>query len=199
MPQHEGVEPTDDVTVHDEQRVHEGRLLKIDRTDVELPGGARTTLESIRHPGAAAALPFVDEDHVLLVRQYRHAMGGHILEVPAGKLDDGEPPAVCARREVQEEVGRLAQRLEPLGAIFTTPGFTDEVIWLYEAHDLVEKELAHEHDEVIEVQTWTFDEAVRAVQDGRIRDGKSVATILHAALRRQSIKDPRTERESDAR
>ena len=193
MPHHEGVEPSDDVVVHSEERVHEGRLLKVDRADVALPGGARATLESIRHPGAAAALPFVDDEHVLLVRQYRHAVGGWILEVPAGKLDDDEPPVVCARREVQEEVGFLAQRLEPLGAIFTTPGFTDEVIWLYEAHDLVEKDLDHEEDEVIEVQRWRFDDAVRAVQDGRIRDGKSVAAILHAALRRASIRDPRTE------
>lgn len=188
---HDGVEPTDDVTVHDDQRVHEGKLLKIDRADVELPGGARTILESIRHPGAAAVLPFVDDDHVLLVRQYRHAMGGYIIEAPAGKLDDGEPPVVCARREVQEEVGQLAQKLEFLGAIFTTPGFTDEIIWLYEAHDLVEKGIDHEEDEVIEVQTWSFDEAVLAVQDGRIRDGKTVALILHAALRRRVITDPR--------
>lgn len=193
MDQHEGVEATDQVTVHDEQRVYEGRLLKVDRADVQLPGGARAQLESIRHPGAAAALPFVDDDHVLLVRQYRHAMGGYILEVPAGKLDDGEPPVVCARREVQEEVGVLAQRLELLGAIFTTPGFTDEVIWLYEAHDLVQKEIAHEQDEVIEVQTWRFDDAVRAVQDGRIRDAKSVATILHAALRRRANGGPSAE------
>lgn len=190
---HQGVESTEDVTVHAEERVHEGRLLKIDRADVQLPGGARAELESIRHPGAAAALPFVDDDHVLLVRQYRHAMGGYILEVPAGKLDDGEPPVVCARREVQEEVGVLAQRLEPLGAIFTTPGFTDEVIWLFEAHDLVEKELAHEQDEVIEVQTWRFDDAVAAVEDGRICDAKSVATILRAALRRRPAPEPRTD------
>jgi len=190
---HEGVEPTDHVVVHDDRRVHEGKLLKIDRADVELPGGARTILESIRHPGAAAALPFVDDDHVLLVRQYRHAMGGYILEAPAGKLDDGEPPIVCARREVQEEVGHLAQKLEPLGTIFTTPGFTDEVIWLYEAHDLIEKGLDHEEDEVIEVQTWSFEEAVLAVQDGRIRDGKTVAVILHAALRRRVATEARPE------
>ena len=184
MTQHEGVESTDDVTVHEEQRVYEGRLLKIDRADVSLPGGARTALESIRHPGAAAALPFLDDDRVLLVRQYRHAMGGYILEVPAGKLDDGEAPDVCARREVEEEVGYRPGRLVPLQAIFTTPGFTDEVIWLDEAHELQARGLAHEEDEVIEVQEWSFDDAVQAVRDGRIRDGKSEAAILHAALRR---------------
>ncbi len=184
MSRHEGVESAPGVVVHHEHRSYDGKLLKIDEADVGLPGGNRATLESIRHPGAAAALPFLDDDTVLLVRQYRHAMGGYILEVPAGKLENEEPPAVCARREVQEEVGHLPGRLDPLGAIFTTPGFTDEVIWLFEAHDLVDTGTDHEDDEVIEVLTWGFDEAVAAVADGRIRDGKSVAAILHAALRR---------------
>jgi ADP-ribose pyrophosphatase len=169
---HEGVEPADGVRVLSSDRTHEGPLLKIDLDEVELPGGALARLESIRHPGAAAVLPFLSDDRVLLVRQYRHAMGGWILEVPAGKLDDGESPTVCAAREVEE-------------AIFTTPGFTDEVIWLYEAHDLTPTEIAHEEDEVIEVVEMDFAEAVRAVRDGEIRDGKTVSTILHAALRRK--------------
>jgi ADP-ribose pyrophosphatase len=112
-------------------------------------------------------------------------MGGWILEVPAGKLDDGEPPSVCAAREVEEEVGHQVGALLELGAIFTTPGFTDEVIWLYEAHDLTRTEIAHEEDEVIEVVEMEFEDAVQAVQDGEIRDGKTVSTILHAALRRK--------------
>jgi ADP-ribose pyrophosphatase len=103
---HEGVEPADGVRVLSSDRTHEGPLLKIDLDEVELPGGALARLESIRHPGAAAVLPFLSDDRVLLVRQYRHAMGGWILEVPAGKLDDGESPTVCAAREVEEEVGR---------------------------------------------------------------------------------------------
>ena len=182
---HEGVDPDPAASVIGSRRTHEGPLLKIDLDEVELPGGAVAQLESIRHPGAAAVLPFLADGCVLLVKQYRHAMGGWILEVPAGKLDDGEPPEDCAVREVEEEVGYRAGALVPLGAIFTTPGFTDEVIWLYEAHGLEETELAHEADEVIEVQTWDFEEAVRAVEDGRIRDGKSVAAILQAALRRK--------------
>lgn len=180
-----GVEPSDEVQVHAEMRVYEGKLLVIDRAELTLPGGSNAVLESIRHPGAAAALPFLDDEHVLLVRQYRHAMGGYILEVPAGKLDAGEEPQACVLREVEEEVGHRPGRIVPLGAIFTTPGFTDEIIWLFEAHDLVEHGTAHEDDEVIEVQRWRFDEAVAAVGDGRIRDAKSVATILHAALRRR--------------
>ena len=181
---HDGVQPDPTARVTTSERVHEGRLLKIDLDTVELPGGRRATLESIRHPGASAALPFLPDGSVLLVRQYRHALGGWILEVPAGKLDNAEHPDLCARREVAEEVGYEVGRLEPLGAIFTTPGFTDEIIWLYEAHDLQQVGTAHEDDEVIEVLNWSFEEAVTAVRDGRIRDGKSVSTILHAALRR---------------
>ncbi len=181
---HDGVEPDPRVTVATTDRVHEGPLLKIDLEDVHLPGGKRALLETIKHPGAAAALPFLPNGDVLMVRQYRHALGGWILEVPAGKLDDGEPPDQCARREVAEEVGYEVGDLRPLGAIFTTPGFTDEVIWLYEAHDLKEVGTAHEDDEVIEVLKVPFEEALRAVRDGRIRDGKSVSTILHAAMQR---------------
>jgi ADP-ribose pyrophosphatase len=181
---HEGVEGDGSVKVRSSIRTHEGPLLKIDLDEVDLPGGAVARLESIRHPGAAAVLPFLPNGNVLLVRQYRHAMGGWILEVPAGKLDDGEPPSECAAREVEEEVGHQVGALLDLCEIFSTPGFTDEVIWLYEAHDLTATVIAHEEDEVIEVLELEFDDVVRRVRDGEIRDGKTVATILHAALRR---------------
>lgn len=183
---HDAVEPDPPAAVISTRRTHSGPLLKIDEDEVRLPGGAVARLESIRHPGAAAVLPFLEDGRVLLVRQYRHAMGGWILEVPAGKLDDGERPEACAKREVEEEVGHRVGSLVELGAIFTTPGFTDEVIWLYEAHDLQKTAIAHEADEVIEVVTMQFEEAVKAVQEGKIRDGKSVAAILHAVVRRDS-------------
>lgn len=179
-----GVLTGDDVQVTRRERVHEGPLLRIDDESVRLPNGRLARLESIRHPGAAAALPFLDEERVLLVRQYRHAVGGRILEVPAGKLDAGEGPESCALREVQEEVGHAPGRLLPLGAILTTPGFTDEVIWLYEAHELRPTGLGHEAHEVIEVVEMGFGAAVDAVREGRITDAKSVATLLQAALRR---------------
>lgn len=181
---HPGVEPSPEARVLESRRSYEGRLLKVDVDRVRLPGGAETELESIRHPGAAAALPFTDGGEVLLIRQYRHAMAGHILEVPAGKLDEGEDPADCIVREVEEEVGYRPGRVEPLGSIFTTPGFTDEIIWLYEAHELVETAVDRDEDEVIELVRMSFADALEAVLDGRVRDGKSVAAILHAALRR---------------
>ncbi len=166
------------------ERVFEGKLVKVDREVVRLPGGKEATLETIRHPGAAAVLPILADDTVLLIRQFRHAAGGYILEVPAGKLDHGEPPETCARREIEEEVGQRAGRLVPLGAVLTTPGFTDEVIWLYEAHDLQQGRQALEEDEVLEVVRVPFDEAVRMTVSGEIRDAKSICAILLAHARR---------------
>jgi len=168
------------------ERVFEGKLLRIDREEIELPHGKHAVLETIRHPGAAAVLPFLPDGRVVLIRQYRHAAGGFIVEVPAGKLDPGEQPERCARREVEEETGWRAGELVPLGSILTTPGFTDEVIWLFEAHALVRGRQALEADEVLDTLEVPFEEAVAMVRCGAITDAKSVASILLAFARRQS-------------
>jgi ADP-ribose pyrophosphatase len=132
------------------QVVHRGRSITVQIEDVVLPNGRHVRLDMVRHPGAAAIVPFEDERTVLLIRQYRHAAGGFIWEIPAGKLD-GDTPEVCAHKELAEEAGRRAARLVPLGSVFTTPGFTDEVIHLFAAFDLTPVPQALEHDEVIEV------------------------------------------------
>lgn len=182
-----GQNMSDRVKVLASERVYEGKLLKIDRQTISFDGEGEAVLEIIHHPGAAAALPFTADGQVVLVRQYRHAVGGFIFELPAGKLDiEGEAPELCAAREVEEETGYRAGRLVPLGSILTTPGFTDEVIWLYEAHDLEPVGQALEADEWLEVLEVPFEEAVAMVLDGRIRDAKSVATILRAELRRRA-------------
>ena len=168
------------------ERVFEGKLLRIDREEIELPHGKHAVLETIRHPGAAAVLPFLPDGRVVLIRQYRHAAGGFIVEVPAGKLDPGEQPDRCACREVEEETGWRAGELVPLGSILTTPGFTDEVIWLFEAHALVRGRQALEADEVLDTLEVPFEEAVAMVRCGAITDAKSVASILLAFARRQS-------------
>lgn len=151
--------------------------------DVTLPDGQHVELDMVRHPGAAAIVPFESDDVVLLIRQYRHAAAGHIWEVPAGKLD-GEAPEVCAARELEEEAGRRAGRLEKLAAVYTTPGFTDEVIHLFAAHDLEVVEQRLEHDEVIEVVPTPFERAMEMVWSGELRDAKSCLALLHAAHRR---------------
>ena len=149
-----------------------------------LPNGHTTTLEVIRHPGASAVVPFVDGETVLLVRQYRHAAGGYLLEIPAGKLDPGEAPEACALRETEEETGYRAGRLERLGAILTTPGFTDEVIHLFAGYDLVATQSALEADEDLTVIRLPFAEAVAMVERGEIQDAKTMSALLLAARRR---------------
>jgi ADP-ribose diphosphatase len=165
------------------KRVHDGRIVKLDIEEVELPNGKQATLEIVRHPGAAAVLP-LDGDDVVLVRQYRHATGGWLLEVPAGKLDrPGELPEACARRELQEETGLTAAHVTSLGWIWTTPGFSDEKIWLFLARDLTLARAGLQDDEVLTVERLPFREAVRRALSGEIVDAKSICALLRASGR----------------
>lgn len=171
----------------DAREIYRGKVVHLFVHRVPLPHGGTTNLEVIRHPGAAAALPCLPGGDVVLVRQYRFAAGGWLLEVPAGKLDPGEAPDACARRETEEEVGLRAGRLVPLGSILTTPGFTDEVIHLFEAHDLEPVEARLEADEVLTPVRLPFAEALSLVETGEIRDAKTVAALLLAARKRPAL------------
>jgi ADP-ribose pyrophosphatase len=168
------------------RRVYTGRVVSLDVDTVRYPDGSTGELEMIRHPGAAAVLPFASDPRgadptVLLIRQYRYAAGGPLLEIPAGRLGPGEDPAACARRELLEEVGVTAGRVEHLTTIWTTPGFTDERIHLYWAADLTAGAPAREPDEFIEVVPTPLSEALGLVRDGGICDGKTAAAILYMA------------------
>lgn len=171
----------------DTRPVYRGRIVKLSVDTVRFPDGSVGELEMIRHPGAAAVLPVVGRlddpgAEVLLVRQYRYAVGGEIYEVPAGlPLGPDEDWEACARRELEEETGHRAGKLRALTRIYTTPGFTDEVIRLYVASELEAGEGRLDDDEFLEVVRVPFTEALRMVEDGRIVDGKSVATLLYAA------------------
>ena len=157
--------------------------IEVSRERVTLPNGRVAQLDIVHHPGAAAVVPFVSADDVLLIRQFRHAAGGTILEVPAGKIDPGDTPEGCAARELEEEAGRRAGRLEKLGWIFTTPGFSDEVIHLFAAFELELVPTRHEDDEVIEVVRLPFAEALELVWRGELPDAKSAMALVHAARR----------------
>ena len=161
---------------------YEGRSISVWVEEVELPNGHVTPLDIVRHPGASAVVPFESDSDVLLIRQFRHAAGGTIWEVPAGKLD-GEAPEICAARELEEEAGRRAGRLVPLATIWTTPGFTDERIHLFAAFDLVPVAQRHEDAEVIEVVRMPLDRALALVWSGEIADAKSALALVHAARR----------------
>jgi ADP-ribose pyrophosphatase len=158
-------------------------VVKLDLDTVVLPNGHQTDLEIVRHPGAAAVVPVLDpagggEPEVVLVRQYRHASSGYLLEIPAGKLDPGEAPEHCAKRELCEEVGFEADTLVPMGVIWTTPGFSNERIWLYAARGLRPATQHLEADEVITVMRLPLAEAIRRAGCGLIDDAKSAIALL---------------------
>ena len=165
--------------------VYSGRIVRLDLDRVQLPGGVVHELEVVRHPGASCIVPFVSADEILLLRQFRHAGGGFLHELPAGTLNPGETPEHCAERELEEETGFRAGRFEKLGAIHTTPGFTDELIHLYAAFDLGEGTQATEDCEILTVERVPFDEAVAMVADGRITDAKSICGLSLAMLARR--------------
>lgn len=162
--------------------VYQGRSIRVYSEEVELPNGAVAKLDIVRHPGASCVVPIENDGRVLLIRQYRHAAGGTIWEVPAGKLE-GDTPEECAAKELEEEAGRRAGRLERLGEIWTTPGFTDEKIHLFAAFDLVEVPHAREEHEVIEVVPMALEDALDLVWRGELTDAKSALALIHTARR----------------
>ncbi len=165
--------------------IYRGKVVHLTAEDVELPNGHRMELEIVRHPGAAAVAALDDEGRVTLLRQYRHAVGGYLWEVPAGKLDPGEAPLACAERELREEAGLEASSFEPVGSIVTCPGFCDEVIHLFVATGLHGAPQALGADEVIDtVRALPLREALGMIRAGEIRDGKTIAALMQADLRR---------------
>jgi ADP-ribose pyrophosphatase len=168
------------------RRVYSGRVISLDIDAVRYPDGTTGELEMIRHPGASAVVPFLtdpgdDDPQVLLLRQYRYAAAGYLYEVPAGRLEPREDPAVCAARELKEETGCIAASLAPLITVYTTPGFTDERIHLFIATGLTRGVAVPEPDEFIEVVTFRLADALRMIERGEIRDAKTVLGLLYAA------------------
>jgi ADP-ribose pyrophosphatase len=165
--------------------IFRGRIITVRQDDVTLPNGGRAILDIVHHPGAAAVVAVDADGTVALLRQYRHAVGGYIWEVPAGTLGEAEAPADCARRELEEETGLVAQRWTPLGSIVTTPGFCDERIHLFLARELRTTAAALEDDEILTVSRVPLARALGMVARGEIEDAKSIAALhrADAALR----------------
>ena len=168
------------------RRVYTGRVLNLDIDQVRFPDNSTGELEIIRHPGASAVLPFLSEPsgadpQILLIKQYRYAAEAFLYEVPAGRLDPNEDPADCARRELMEETGCAAARIEPLYTFYTTPGFIDERIHGFMATGITRGESRREADEFMTLETLTLSRALELIKSGDIRDGKTAVLILFAA------------------
>ena len=166
--------------------IHKGRVINVDVDKVQFPDGSTGELDMVRHPGAAGVVPIASDPKgsdptILLIKQYRYATDGYLLEIPAGRLDAGEEPAACARRELLEEVGVTAGRIERLTTIWTTPGFTDERIHLFWATDLKTGQHSREADEFIEVVPKPLSEVLELIRDGTICDAKTVLGILYVS------------------
>lgn len=168
------------------RREYTGRVINLDIDQVRFPNGRVGELEMIRHSGASAVLPFLGDPEgedplILLIRQYRYAADGFIYEIPAGRLEPGEPPEVCAVRELREETGCTAAKMEHLYTMYTTPGFTDEKIHLFVATGLERGESHLEQDEFVELVPTAMSAALRLIKDGTINDAKTALSILYVA------------------
>jgi len=171
-----------EVTVNSE-RVYEGKIINLRVDDVELPDGGSSKREIVEHRGAVAAVPITKDGEVILVRQWRHAAGRVMLEIPAGTREQGEDMIETMRRELVEEIGHRAGQIEPLAEVFVTPGYSTEVIGLYLATELEPAEGASEADEKIELVRAPLSDALEWCRDGELNDAKTVAGLLLAAMR----------------
>jgi ADP-ribose pyrophosphatase len=177
-------QPSSVARVHHHERVYSGHVVDLDVDDVLEPSGVKARREVVRQRGSVAALPVHEDGRVVLVRQYRYAVDAAVWELPAGRRDPGETPEEGARRELEEETGLRAARLEPLLVFWTTPGFCDEVMHLFRASALESGPARPEADERIETATFTLPEALAMISRGEIREGKTLVALLLEARRR---------------
>ena len=166
------------------EEVFSGRLLKVQRDHVTLPNGNDTTREYIRHPGAVAIVPVLEDGSVVLVKQCRYSLGTLLWEIPAGKLDHGEAEDAdeCAKRELSEETGYDAAHWQRLISIATTPGFSDEIIHLYKAWGLQKYAQHTDEDEFIGVQAFSPEQLKKMIAEGELYDAKTLCALYAAKI-----------------
>ncbi len=156
------------------ETIYKGKIINVEKLIVQLPNGKLTTREVVRHPGAAMVVPITDDGYVIMVRQFRKPVEKVCLEMPAGKLDEGEEPAECARRELEEETGYRAGKIEHIISIDTSPGFSDEVIHIYVATGLTGGESKPDNDEFLEIEKVKISDLIKLIYQGNINDAKTI-------------------------
>jgi len=165
------------------ETVYSGKVITVVRRFDD--GTPKSYFEMVKHPGSAAVVAVTEQGRLLLVNQFREATGGFLLEIPAGKLEQGEPPEDCAHRELEEETGFRAEALERLCSMFVTPGYCDERIHIFSATGLIPSKTSLDEDEVLTPVEVDFTEALRMIDDGRIQDAKTIAGILEYARKKK--------------
>ena len=162
-----------------EKVVYEGNFFKLVNVDVTLPNGKVGNRDMIKHPGACAIIPFIDNDTIILIEQFRKAINSSLLEIPAGKLEKGEDIAVCAARELEEETGYIADTIDYLGKIALAPGYCDEYIHIYKATGLTLKEKHCDDDEFTIVKEFKLSDVKSMVKNGEIVDSKTICALAY--------------------
>ena len=160
--------------------MYTGRAFDVRRDEVELPNGKTSQLDIVEHSGAVTILPIDANGNIWFVRQYRHPAGIEILELPAGTLEPGEAPLACAHREIQEEIGMAAGKLEKIGEFFLAPGYSTEYMYVYLATDLFSSSLPQDEDEFLDVEKYPVAQVLEMAQSGQIYDAKSMAAFFLA-------------------
>lgn len=161
------------------ERIYDGRVISLRKDVIELPNHRTTTREIVEHPGAAAIVPLLEGNKILMIRQYRHATKEILMEIPAGTMQKDEKPEECASRELTEETGCHAKKLKKIMSCYLAPGYSSEVIHIYLAIGISRLEQKPEADENIQVLTITLDEAEQKIKAGEIRDAKTIIGILY--------------------
>ncbi|GAK12849.1 NUDIX hydrolase [Geomicrobium sp. JCM 19039] len=167
--------------------VFDGKIIRLEVHDVQLPEGKNGVREVVKHPGAVAVIAVTDDERVPLVRQYRKAPEESLLEIPAGKCEPGEQPIQTAERELLEETGWQAGSLTEIGGFYTSPGFADEFITVFLAENLQQKEQALDEDEYVTVEMWSLNQALGEAMEGKFRDAKTAYSLLYLAANKHSI------------
>ena len=162
------------------EKIFSGTIFNVDRDRIQEPDGSQIVREVVRHPGGAGGLPLFEDGTVALVRQYRHPAGRDLLEIPAGRMEPGETPELCAAREIEQEIGYRPGRIEKIAEFFSTPGFCEERLFVYLATRLLPAQQNLDHDEFVEVVRIPLADAILMANRGDIEDSKTLVALLMA-------------------
>lgn len=162
----------------EEKIVYEGSFLTMVNATVELPNGKTANRDILKHPGAVGILAYIDSDTVIMVEQFRKPVDKVLIEIPAGKIDEGEEPLKCAIRELEEETGYKSENIEYLGRIVSAPGFCDEYLYLYKATNLYKGNVNLDEDEFINLKTYKVEDVKKMIKEGKIEDAKTISIFM---------------------